>query len=142
MWTVNQEQYLSFKVETIFPGYATNHSSSFQKNSLMTISPVSWQGPGKVNWLEPTAPVPQKPGLVIPTSLNFNHAFLSQLHKWRIFRELRWSSLCLSTTYNTVCLFVCCCRCCFFKRKKKTKTSTVFDHAMYIRQIRKKSAIS
>ena len=44
MWTVNQEQYLSFEVETIFPGYATNHSSSFQKNSVMTISPVSWQG--------------------------------------------------------------------------------------------------
>ena len=44
MWTVNQEQYLSFEVETIFPGYATNPSGSFHKNSLMTISPVSSQG--------------------------------------------------------------------------------------------------
>ena len=62
MWTVNQEQYLSFEVETIFPGYATNHSSSFQKNSLMTISPVSWQGQ-LVSRLESAAPVPQKPRL-------------------------------------------------------------------------------
>ena len=110
MWTVNQEQYLSFKVETTFPGYATNHSSSFQKNSLMTISPVSGQGQLVRAGCTGTAEARDS---------ELFRAFLSQLHKWHIFRELRWSSLCLSTSYNNVCLYVCCCCCCIFSRKER-----------------------
>lgn len=117
MWTVNQEQYLSFEVETIFPGYATNHSSSFQKNSLMTISPVSWQGQLVRAGCSGTADARVR----FPTSLNFfTHSFRNSING--VPPELRLSSLCLSTSYNNVCLFVCCCCCCcIFLRKKKDK---------------------
>ena len=129
MWTVNQEQYLSFKVETIFPGYATNHSSSFQKNSLMTISPISWQGQLVRAGCTGTADARVR----FPTSLNFfTHSFRNSINE--VSPELKWSSLCLSTSFNNICLFVCCCCCCVFKEKQKIRTFTVFDSAIYIWQ--------
>lgn len=116
-----------WRVETIFPGYATNHSSIFQKNSLMTISPVSWQGQLVRAGCTGIADARVR----FPTSRNFfTHSFRNSING--ISPELRWSSLCLSTTYNNVCLYAVVVV--FFKRKKKTKTSTVFDHAIYIRR--------
>ena len=98
-----------WRVETIFPGYATNHSSSFQKNSLRTISPVSWQGQLVRAGCTGTADARVR----FPTSLNFfTHSFRNSINE--VSPELKWSSLCLSTSFNNICLFVCCCCCCVF----------------------------
>ena len=113
MWTVIRNNTYPLKLKQHFPGMLQTIQVVFRKIVLWPYPQLA----GKVNWLEPA-----RAGCTGTAEARVSELFralLSQLHKWRIFRELRWSSLCLSTSYNNVCLYVCCCCCCIFSRKER-----------------------